>query len=174
MVDEYTYYILADVANALESGLFAHLGAGGVGDVAHEDLNQVGPNVLRQLHHCDVLHALGRGRRPVALRAQRSEDVGLDVSSDVFRHGQPPLLVGRSDDVVVGCELVFELQAGLAPSHRRVTSMAEDVRQRLQQLGLQQRRVTSVLVTWEDDLRKHWVWHDEHKVAPRATQCSEV
>jgi hypothetical protein len=53
-----TYDVLADVADALEGGLLAHLRAGGVRHVRHQDLDEVGPQVLRQLHDGDVLQSI--------------------------------------------------------------------------------------------------------------------
>lgn len=54
---------LADVTDSLEGGLFAHLGARCVGDVADEDGHEVGPKIARQLHDGHILDTLsGRGR----------------------------------------------------------------------------------------------------------------
>jgi hypothetical protein len=89
-------HVLADVADCLQGGLPAHLRARGVGDVGHEQLQQLGPHASGQLHDGHVLHALRRCRRTVAFRSESSQDVALDIGAGLGGHGQPSLRDLRS------------------------------------------------------------------------------
>ena len=65
-----TNTILTDVSQGLDGRLLEHVAAGGVRDLETELVQQVRPQVERQLCTRDGRHTLRRCRRSVRLRAQ--------------------------------------------------------------------------------------------------------
>ena len=64
-------------------------------------LDEVWPESIGQLKDGDVLDALSRRRRPVGLRPEGADNIGLDIVANGVWESQPPLLVK------VSCRLII-------------------------------------------------------------------
>ena len=64
-------------------------------------LDEVWPESIGQLKDGDVLDALSRRRRPVGLRPEGADNIGLDVVANGVWESQPPLLVKMSCRLII-------------------------------------------------------------------------
>ena len=127
LLEEPVLHVLAHVSDGLERALFGHLGAGGVGHVAHQGGDEARPTAPGYLDHSDHVDTLGGGAGPEALRAQGAHHVLLGVHPDILWNVEPPILVLRPQGLVIGVQEVLKLDSSLLAAHSAVTAMVQNV-----------------------------------------------